>query len=304
MNKIISILLFIYLASQTFAQIDTIRKEFYPLQLGDVRQYQNQDNHLNTVKIRTDTIINGKQYYVLVGGGLRTQTGIMRIDSLMRVINRWDGPIGGDSCGGNTPYESSVYHLSEKDSTAWEICEMFSGIPSFNQLVRFNNISMQNIFGELHEVIQFDFGGVPFNEDTIWTYGAVLARGIGVIMENYYDGSYNILSGAIINGKQYGNIVSINEKDNSVPKEIVLYQNYPNPFNAITSIKYFIPNTSFVVINVFDVLGNRIANLVNEEKKPGIYTVKFNAERLSSGVYFYKIQTVDYNAAKKLILLK
>ncbi|HSP88666.1 MAG TPA: CotH kinase family protein [Ignavibacteriaceae bacterium] len=79
---------------------------------------------------------------------------------------------------------------------------------------------------------------------------------------------------------------------------------YPNPFNPVTIIRYAIPQTSFVNIKVFDILGNEITTLINEEKPVGIYEINFNASYLSSGVYFYSLETGNYTSVKKLILLK
>ena len=89
-----------------------------------------------------------------------------------------------------------------------------------------------------------------------------------------------------------------------IPKEFVLYQNYPNPFNPSTTIKYQIPELSFVTIKVYDVLGNEITTLVNEEKSIGSYEVEFNATNLPSGIYFYKIQAGSFVETKKMTLLK
>lgn len=95
-------------------------------------------------------------------------------------------------------------------------------------------------------------------------------------------------------------------------KDFYLYQNYPNPFNPVTKIKFTIPNviasetkqSQFVSLKVYDVLGNEIDVLVNEEKQPGVYEVEFDASSLTSGVYFYKIQNGSFFEVKKMILLK
>ena len=81
------------------------------------------------------------------------------------------------------------------------------------------------------------------------------------------------------------------------------------PFNLGTTIKYNIPELSFVSLKVFDVLGNEIATLVNEEKPVGFYEVEFNStglihQTLPSGIYFYKLQAGSYVETKKMILIK
>jgi photosystem II stability/assembly factor-like uncharacterized protein len=89
-----------------------------------------------------------------------------------------------------------------------------------------------------------------------------------------------------------------------VPSSYFLLQNYPNPFNPNTKIKYSLPQTSQVQIKAFDVLGNEIETLVNEEKPVGTYELTWNAEGLPSGVYFYQLKAGEYINTKKMILIK
>jgi hypothetical protein len=90
----------------------------------------------------------------------------------------------------------------------------------------------------------------------------------------------------------------------TTPLEFSLAQNFPNPFNPSTSIKYAISNKQFVQLKIFDVLGKEVATLVNEEKSAGSYEVNFNASQLSSGIYFYKLQSGSFVQTRKMILLK
>ena len=83
-----------------------------------------------------------------------------------------------------------------------------------------------------------------------------------------------------------------------------LYQNYPNPFNPVTNIKFRIAEQGFVSLKVYDILGNEVATLVDEEKPAGNYGVVFDGSSLSSGVYFYQIIAGDFIQSKKMILLK
>lgn len=94
------------------------------------------------------------------------------------------------------------------------------------------------------------------------------------------------------------------EEVETIPTEFALYQNYPNPFNPGTLIKYQVPEKSFVLIRVYDLLGAELATLVNEEKSAGSYEITFNAQDLSSGVYFYQIKANNFVSTKKLVLLK
>jgi enterochelin esterase family protein len=94
------------------------------------------------------------------------------------------------------------------------------------------------------------------------------------------------------------------EDEENVPQEFMLAQNYPNPFNSSSVIRYSIPQSSNVVIKVFDILGNEIKTLVNEEKPVGSYEITWFAENLPSGVYFYQIQAGNFVETKKMVLLK
>ncbi len=84
----------------------------------------------------------------------------------------------------------------------------------------------------------------------------------------------------------------------------LLMQNYPNPFNPSTTINYQIPALNFVTLKVYDVLGNEVVTLVNEEKPAGEYEVEFNASSLSSGIYFYRLQAGSFVETKKMVLLR
>jgi len=95
-----------------------------------------------------------------------------------------------------------------------------------------------------------------------------------------------------------------NEVVIGTPKKFTLLQNYPNPFNPSTTINFELPISNFVSLKVYDMMGKEVASLVNENKAAGFYSVKFDASKLSSGIYFYKIQAGDFSATKKLMLVK
>ena len=83
-----------------------------------------------------------------------------------------------------------------------------------------------------------------------------------------------------------------------------LEQNYPNPFNPKTFIKYQLAEPGFVTISIYNMLGMEIAKLVNEEKSAGSYAVEYDAKHLSSGIYFYRLQTESFVETKKMTLMK
>jgi len=100
---------------------------------------------------------------------------------------------------------------------------------------------------------------------------------------------------------EYSNIIEVNA---GVPKTFALEQNYPNPFNPSTAISYQLPVASTVSLKVFDMLGKEVATLVNARQDAGSYTVNFNANTLSSGVYFYRLQAGNFVQTRKMMLVK
>ena len=92
--------------------------------------------------------------------------------------------------------------------------------------------------------------------------------------------------------------------DLTIPREFNLAQNYPNPFNPATKIQFSIPSNQNVNIAVYDVLGNKVAELINEFKSAGTYSVNFDASSLSSGIYLYRIISNNFVQTNKMMLVK
>ena len=101
-----------------------------------------------------------------------------------------------------------------------------------------------------------------------------------------------------------GGTTDIAKVSNEIPNEFVLFQNFPNPFNPTTTIKFSIPQKGLVKLVVYDMLGKEVATLVNDEQTAGNYEVTFDASKLTTGVYFYKITSGDFSDVKKMILVK
>ena len=104
------------------------------------------------------------------------------------------------------------------------------------------------------------------------------------------------------------NYVTGTEEINTPPSGIFLSQNYPNPFNPSTSIRYTLQSLNFVELKVFDLVGREIAVLVSKEQPAGDYKIEFDADkienRLSSGIYIYRLSAGAYRSVKKMIYLK
>jgi len=152
------------------------------------------------------------------------------------------------------------------------------------------------------------------NGDTLWTrtIGEV-GNEWGYSIQQTTDGGYIVCgttepfgvgSGDIWLIKLEADSPSVVDNEIRIVDSYSLEQNYPNPFNPSTKIKYSIPELSFVTFKVYDVLGNEIETLLNEEKPIGSYEVEFDARNLPSGIYFYRLRAGDFIETKKMILLK
>ncbi len=117
--------------------------------------------------------------------------------------------------------------------------------------------------------------------------------------ENY---SYRLKQVDYNGSFEYSKIINV-ELGNTV-ESYVLNQNYPNPFNPGTTISYELPQSANVIIKVYDVLGNEVKTLVNNNEQAGKHQIYFDASKLSSGIYLYKMQAGKYSEIKKMILLK
>jgi hypothetical protein len=105
-------------------------------------------------------------------------------------------------------------------------------------------------------------------------------------------------------GNNGGNEEVSTQVQNVIPDAYSLNQNYPNPFNPMTTISFGIPEAAFVTLKVYDLLGNEIATLVNENVQAGTHQISFDASKIPSGVYLYKIQAGNFILTKKMILMK
>jgi len=99
-------------------------------------------------------------------------------------------------------------------------------------------------------------------------------------------------------------VTAVEENLTHIPDCFILEQNYPNPFNPITNISFSIPSKSFVSLNIFDLIGRKVATLVAQEISAGFHALQWNASNFSSGVYFYRMQAGAFIETKRLVLLK
>jgi hypothetical protein len=196
--------------------------------------------------------------------------------------------------------------------------------------------------GNIGGLLAYTFNGVSFDSVTNWTdpLGALdvavttddkifLANSLDGLRAFSFDGStltntahfnpghntrdvaispdgviYTADDGAGWNAFTYEAATGINNNELISPSSFNLFQNYPNPFNPTTKINFQIPQRGFISLKIYDVLGNEIATLVNEEKPAGSYEVDFEATDFPSGVYFYQINVGSFIQIEKMVLLK
>jgi hypothetical protein len=140
------------------------------------------------------------------------------------------------------------------------------------------------------------------NNSSVSTYPFISASGpvVHVIWMDFRDGNYEIY----YKRDPTGNPTGIENISSELPKAFNLEQNYPNPFNPSTVISYSLPLASNVKLIVYNAPGQTVKVLENGFKNAGNYSVKFNAAELSSGIYFYKLETAEFTQVKKMILVK
>ena len=131
-----------------------------------------------------------------------------------------------------------------------------------------------------------------------------VADSIGLIYYEYEPGITYILDGGIINGAHLGTTTGVRIVNNDYPCEYKLIQNYPNPFNPTTKISYEVPKRTFVRLQIFNILGQLIQTLVDEEKQPGTFNVSWNAGNVPNGVYFYRINAGNFVDTKKMVVIR
>ncbi len=141
--------------------------------------------------------------------------------------------------------------------------------------------------------------------DTAWGFhimpkGAFIQGLIGII--KYKNSEYKLEPRT--NSDFVGELDGVRQTSSVVPSSFSLSQNYPNPFNPSTKIKYSIAKAGYVSLKIYNILGQQVATLGNQYQTAGNYTATFDASRLASGIYFYRLNAGSFSAVKKMLLLK
>lgn len=295
---------------------------YYPLAVGNKwnfsifrREYltvgYKDDTGIMTREVIGDTLLpNGYKYFIinqnesLYSPTSNSQYFLERVDSTTGKVFRYDSVY-------NTPQDFLIDDLTAELGDTLELYRYHEGN---NPDVIYEGDDNKYFDNQISNRKIYRFP----NSLSYSSYSLTKGVGLDSLSEGFDIGYvYTWLKGCVINGKVIGDtslVVGIKDENNDVPSEFSLSQNYPNPFNPETVINYQLAVSSFVSLKVYDILGNEVAVLVNEEKPAGKYQVNFNAQRttnsafggklLSSGVYFYQLHAEQFVQTKKFVLVK
>jgi hypothetical protein len=238
------------------------------------------------------TLLSGKGYWVRASSaGIINLNAAAKTGSNTIISENWKTVTVADAAG-----NSQTLYLTEHGNNGADF-DLPPVPPSGIFDARFASQKMVSGFGEANDLVIKD-AAYPI---TITTTAASLtvkdnATGGKIINERVSNGGRLIISNT--------GIVSLNLLPVQIPAEYILEQNYPNPFNPSTVIRYTVPKQSRISLRVYDILGRVVADLVNEMKEPGAYSVDFNASKLASGIYIYTLQADNVNFARKMMFMK
>ncbi|MDP3831827.1 MAG: T9SS type A sorting domain-containing protein, partial [Ignavibacteriaceae bacterium] len=199
---------------------------------------------------------------------------------------------------GNTTIER--YHSAKTGSGNFGVLRAYNIQPSnnsgLNATFRFHyDESELNGIPEANLILFKSVDG----SDNSWTKigGVVNTNDNYVEVSAVNEFSYWTLSGT-------NNPLPVENETSEIPKNFSLHQNYPNPFNPSTNIRFDLPRAAFVNISVYNIIGQKVTELVNHNIEAGIQNISFNAEKFPSGVYIYKLTSTEYSFTRKMNLLK
>lgn len=267
--------------------IEVEGQDYFPLTIGNSWTYYGSydTTYKRTYLIKDTTNINGEKYFVYGMQNMSDYNDTIRKDAAGNILKLVHGnPI--------------MWFDFSKDSGDVYF-HPFSDSYIYNVTIR-KFLTVNSYLKDFDDCIDIFFDVPNIVDDEV---GYALAPGCGIVRK-YGAWSDDVLYTAFIDGSP----LEINKKLESMPLQFHLNQNFPNPFNPVTTIKYALPFESKVTLKVYDILGNEIAVLVNEEKKSGNYEIDFQSamgnKQLASGVYFYQLRAGNFVQTKKMMLLK
>jgi len=203
-----------------------------------------------------------------------------------------------------TYFESKTWLLkiNESGDTTWT--------KSFNEVYRYMQQTADNGYILIGNKDEKDLYIAKLNEGGEIQWTKMLNDWCGIFIEQTLDNGY--IAVAYSSQPDDGNTLilrlatdptNIEQRLPSIPSSFTLEQNYPNPFNPVTIINYRLPMSSEVQLSIYNLLGQKVATLVDRKQKAGTYQVEWDASAFASGIYYYRIQAGEFQDVKKMILL-
>jgi hypothetical protein len=280
----ISIYFLIIIASKCYAQI----QEYFPLHLGDSWQYSQYSGndvmiHYYTV-VDVDTLNDGSNVY----------------EVLSKYNTKYYYKI--NSNDSNTVYYSGpennfsfypLYKVNTRPNEFW-----FTGI----EWMFLKDEGMGTSHWGRTDWVKLFWVGYNINDSIYATEARYLMKNIGLIYREY-DIGLVVLDGCKIEGKIYGFFVGVEDEDKKIITHTTL-KNYPNPFNGQTIIQYSIPESDYINITIYDILGKEVDVILSDYQESGTHCIKWVAENLTSGIYFAVIKYKNKLLTHKLLYQK
>mgnify|MGYP001196654309 CR=1 FL=1 len=289
---------------------DIKRKKTREIKVGDVHIGNNNPISVQSMTntLTTDIKSTLNQIYLIANEG---GDGIyMKINSDVNCINTTifgNGNLENDIS--STVFCITNCSLSLSNTIIWE---------NHGPAVEFSSTSNPNSVSVNYCDVEGGQNGITTNENgsISWLMGNVE---INPLFCNPDSGDFNLAQnspcvgtghdGANMGAFDVGCEAILSMENDLIPLQFIQYQNYPNPFNPVTTLRYDLPEDSFVEITVYDILGNIIKNLINQNENYGYKSVQWNGtnnlgQPVSAGVYLYSIEAGDFRQTKKMILLK
>jgi Secretion system C-terminal sorting domain len=267
-------------------------ESFFPYHVGDTWQYT-----LDNTNIIYDTDIIVADSTDSIGGHYLKYEGDSRyryhIDTSYNVY-------------GLIPPAQDFYRHFKLDA---EIGESWLWVPlqSLDSIrAKVVDIYPSTIFGINTMIKEFEYWMFLSPSDSLWLATRFLAVDFGLIAFWGEPGPFYHLTGALIDSVLYGFIVGIDEPRSQpiFPKTVELFQNYPNPFNPNTTIEYHLNRVAWVVLEIYNSLGQKIRTIINELQTSGNHKMQFDGSQLPSGLYYYRLEADGFTQQKKMLLIK
>ncbi|RMH97260.1 MAG: T9SS C-terminal target domain-containing protein, partial [Calditrichaeota bacterium] len=272
-----------------------LAQDFFPLEVGNLwsfEVYSGGQPQRHNMEITGDTTFTNDHHYFLLSNPDVTLGPYVRVDSgFIYLAEQYDGA--------EVPVYNLNARLGETRATNWR--NLFFSVTLYH-------VDTTTVFGRQTVVYYYGLDGLTVSEIRF-------SRDFGPLEIHHYGDPPNpfpvesyYLTGCIIGDSTYGTVVGIG-KSEELPAQFQLLQNYPNPFNPVTNVEFGLPNTEWVTLKVYDLLGREVKTLVDQRLPAGYHTVQWDGtnhagQSVVSGVYLYRLEAGNFVQTRKMVLLR